>query len=118
MRRVLCSYAYDVPHYYDFVVEVPDDLDDKQAEAFAEQRAEIALAEELFADKAGSPSYENIDNERVFVSGPATAMIDGDSEPVLESLAVPVEVKEPATNGRGKRHGKTRTITLHIKEAK
>lgn len=118
MRRVLCSYAYDVPHYYDFVVEVADHVGEAGAEKYAQELDEKALAEELFADKAGSPSYENIDNERVFVSGPANDNVEGDYEPVLERLCCPVKIKEPATNGRGKRHGKTRTVTMHIKEAK
>lgn len=59
----LCSYAYDVPCYYDFCVEA-------ETEEEAEKICEKALAERLFSDTPGEPCWENGgDNERVFVSG-------------------------------------------------
>lgn len=93
MRRILCSYAYDIPYYYDFIVEVPDNLSDKEAEKLAEKRAQQALDEGLFHEKGGDPCFDNADNERVFVSGPETDLRQGgEYDPILEQLAVPVEV--------------------------
>ena len=70
MPKFKCSYAYDVPCYYDFTVEAAD-------EAEAEKKIEEALVNRKF-DKIGcDPCFEDAGyNPRVFVSGPA----DDDAE--------------------------------------
>jgi len=58
------SYAYDVPHYFDFVVEAATQEE-------ADTLIQKALVNGVFSDRSGNPCYESWDQEgdRVFVSG-------------------------------------------------
>ena len=60
MPKFACSYAYDVPHYADFVVEAPSR---EAAKAVIDQ----ALADGRFSPVSGTAWYENQCNDRVFV---------------------------------------------------
>jgi hypothetical protein len=65
MPKFRCSYAYDIPAYFDFTVEAAD-------EAEAEKKIEEALTNRKFDKICCDPSFEDGgDNPRVFVSGPA-----------------------------------------------
>lgn len=61
MPRFACSYAYDVPHYFDFTVEAKD-------EAEAEEKIKKALEDGVFANVTCDACYENSHEDRVFVS--------------------------------------------------
>jgi hypothetical protein len=54
------SYAYDVPHYLDFVVQA-------RSQAEAERLAQEALDNGVFTDEAGEAYWENLHGDRVFV---------------------------------------------------
>lgn len=62
-KRWLCSYAYDVPCYRDFVVEA-------ETEEEARQKIEKALADGVFTDVMVKECLDNwiSESERVFVS--------------------------------------------------
>jgi hypothetical protein len=80
MPRFKCSYAYDVPHYFDFTVEAAD-------EAEAEKKIAKALEDGVFGDHddKASPCYENADDARVFVSGQDDDELP-DEETMFETL--------------------------------
>lgn len=61
MPTFCCTYAYDVPHYADFVVEAPN------AKA-ALRQCQRSLRAGRFADVIGE-EYGDTSNERVFVLG-------------------------------------------------
>ena len=66
MPTFACSYAYDIACYADFVVEA-------KSEKAALRRIRKALRAGRFEHVHADPCWENgVDNERVFVSGPAT----------------------------------------------
>lgn len=66
MPKFACSYAYDIACYADFVVEA-------KSEKAALRRIRKALRKGWFENVTANPCWENgADNERVFVSGPAT----------------------------------------------
>jgi hypothetical protein len=66
MTKFVCSYAYDIACYADFVVEA-------KTEKAALRQIRKALREERFENVSADPCWENgPDNERVFVQGPAT----------------------------------------------
>jgi hypothetical protein len=68
MPKFLCSYAYDVPAYQDFVVEA-------ETQAQADQLIQAALEDGSFSNVVGDLSFEDAgQNERVWVHGPATKM--------------------------------------------
>lgn len=75
MPQFKCSYAYDVPHYFDFVVSAKDEEE-------AERVIEEALKSGAFNEADTEPFYENTDNARVFVSGPLPPDEEG-VDPVL-----------------------------------
>ena len=65
MPKFVCSYAYDIACYTDFVVEA-------KTERAARRQIRKALREGRFANVSADPCWENgPDNERVFVQGPA-----------------------------------------------
>lgn len=69
MAKFLCSYAYNVPRFFDFVVEAETDED-------ALFEAEKALAAGAFDSITGHADWdncENRENERVFC-------LDGEAE--------------------------------------
>lgn len=78
MPRFACSYAYDVPHYFDFTVEAKDEKE-------AEEKINKALDDGVFALVTCDACYNNENNNRVFVSGEARAMEEGRDE-TLEDL--------------------------------
>lgn len=88
-KVVLCSYAYDIPSYYDFVVKVPAHLTEAEAEAEAERIAQEALEESdsVFDDKVGNECVDNESNHRVFVSGVAKTPVEWEHNPELVMLA-------------------------------
>lgn len=96
-KVVLCSYAYDVPHYYDFVVRVPAHLSDAEAEKEAEDIAQAALKDGLFSDIIGAACLENESNDRVFTSGIAKEAKDHEHDDEL------IELQVPATEGAAPR---------------
>ena len=61
MPKFVCSYAYDIPHFADFVVEA-------QSEADAENMNSQALRDKRFHDVPGVADYDSVGDERVFVS--------------------------------------------------
>ena len=63
MPKFNCSYAYCVSCYADFTVEAENEEE-------AEKIIERALENGCFASVSGDPSWEDTDQERVFVSGP------------------------------------------------
>ena len=66
MPKFVCSYAYDISCYADFVVEA-------KTEKAALRQIRKALREGRFENVSADPCWENgPDNERVFVQGPAT----------------------------------------------
>ncbi len=66
MPTFVCSYAYDIACYADFVVEA-------KTEKAAHRQIRKALREGRFENVSADPCWENgPDNERVFVQGPAT----------------------------------------------
>jgi len=66
MPKFVCSYAYDIACYADFVVEA-------KTEKAAHRQIRKALSEGRFENASAVPCWENgPDNERVFVQGPAT----------------------------------------------
>lgn len=71
------SYAYDVPHYADFVVEAETE---EQAEAIAK----AALEAGRFSAVSGDACYDNLCNERVFTSGPATDSTNSTMEALID----------------------------------
>lgn len=73
-----CSYAYDVPHYADFIVEA-------ESEHEAETIIEKALADDKFAGVSGDSKDSMDDNHRVFVSG---ELEEGEQtfDPTLEEI--------------------------------
>lgn len=62
MPKFNCSYAYDIPHYVDFVVEAENEAD-------AEKKIQAALSDKSFSGATGDSCWENMCNERVFISG-------------------------------------------------
>jgi len=64
MKEFLCTFAYDIPHFADFLVKAKN-------EKHARKIIESALANGKFCRVVGD-AYENEENHRVFVSGPAT----------------------------------------------
>lgn len=62
MPKYECSFAYDVPHYVDFVVEA-------KSKKEAEKIIKAALKAGRFEQVPASACYENQCNERVFVQG-------------------------------------------------
>lgn len=77
MPRFKCSYAIDIPQYFDFTVEAKDEDE-------AEEKIEKALKDGVFNNVTCDSFYENADNARVFVSEKAED--DDDGEPTLEEL--------------------------------
>ena len=66
MPKFVCSYAYDVPCFADFVVEA-------KSERAALRLIRKALREGKFANIHAEPCWENgPSNERVFIQGEAT----------------------------------------------
>lgn len=66
MPKFVCSYAYDIACYSDFVVEA-------KTEKAARRKIRKALRDGRFENVAADPCWENgSDNERVFVQGRAT----------------------------------------------
>ena len=66
MPKFVCSYAYDVPCFADFVVEA-------KSERAALRLIQQALRDGKFANVTAEPCWENgPSNERVFVQGEAT----------------------------------------------
>ena len=66
MTKFVCSYAFDIACYTDFVVEA-------KTEKAALRQIRQALREGRFADVSADPCWENgPTNERVFIQGPAT----------------------------------------------
>jgi hypothetical protein len=66
MPKFVCSCAYDIACYKDFVVEAKNEKD-------AQRKIRKALREGRFENVSADPCWENgSDNERVFVQGPAT----------------------------------------------
>jgi len=66
MLKFVCSYAFDIACYKDFVVEAKNDK-------AALHQIRKALREGRFENVSADPCWENgTDNERVFVQGPAT----------------------------------------------
>jgi hypothetical protein len=66
MPQFVCSYAFDIACYADFVVEA-------KHEKAALRRIRKALRKGHFENVTAQPCWENgTDNERVFVTGPAT----------------------------------------------
>ena len=65
MPRFICSYAYDLPCYVDFIVEA-------RSERAAKRRINAALKAGQFGNVECSSAYDNEPkNHRVFVMGPA-----------------------------------------------
>ena len=66
MPQFVCSYAYDIACYADFVVEA-------KTQRAALRQIKKALRDGRFADVSAQPCWENgSSNERVFVQGVAT----------------------------------------------
>ena len=66
MPRFVCSYAFDIACYTDFVVEA-------KTEKAALRQIRQALREGRFEHVHAEPCWENGPaNERVFIQGPAT----------------------------------------------
>ncbi len=78
MTKFVCSFAYDVPHYVDFIVEA-------ESEEAALIIAQDALDADRFAQVRGRPCYENEAEFRVFTDGPANGD-DHDHIPMLDDL--------------------------------
>lgn len=77
MPKFLCSYAYSVPCYFDFVIEA-------ESEEAAERLIKQKLEAGAFSGVAGEPCWENASNDRVFVSGEAAE--DDDPGASLDEL--------------------------------
>jgi len=69
LKKFVMSYAYDIPHYADFIIEAKD-ADDAMA------RATAALALGKFDTVEGDVCYDNIWAKRVFLQRPATKRDD------------------------------------------
>jgi hypothetical protein len=79
MPTFVCSYAYDIACYADFVIEA-------DSEAAALRRIRKALRDGRFENVSANPCWENgPTNERVFVQGPATEFAPKDT---LEDLTI------------------------------
>jgi len=80
MPTFVCSYAYDIACFTDFVVEA-------KTEKAALRQISKALREGRFENVSADPCWENgTDNERVFVQGPATKFA---TTTTLDELAGP-----------------------------
>jgi hypothetical protein len=63
--KFVCSYAYEVSCYRDFVVEAKSKL-------AAQRKLNNALSEGKFDAVDAEPFWENTSNARAFIQGPAT----------------------------------------------
>jgi len=86
-RRFAISYAYDVPHYADFIIEA-------NSEAEALRIARAALKAGRFANVCGDPCFDNMNSERVFCAGAAD---DTDASPLMDELDDIAPAQEPRT---------------------
>ena len=81
MPKYKCSYAYDVPHYQDFIVEA-------KSIAEAQKIMDAALKVGRFENVTGEACYDNLTNERAFVSeklAPSEVAYDDTMENVIKA---------------------------------
>jgi len=74
-----CSYAYDVPHYADFAVRAKNEREAKRI-------IEKALKDKKFDLVTGNAFYDELSDQRVFVSGPVSNAAEAFWETTLEQL--------------------------------
>lgn len=74
MPKFKCSYAYDVPCYFDFTVEAPDE---KSAEELATKALQSGTFDPIWG-KVDEEAGAVPDSERVFVSTQCEDEDDGD----------------------------------------
>ena len=65
MPRFTCSYAYDVPHYFDFTVTAKN-----EKEALRKCQKALEAGKLCDYDDHAGPCYENSNSARVFVVSP------------------------------------------------